>query len=214
MDLSARVFEAQLAEYSSARDEMLGAINNQHLALTFGTAALVAAYVAGFVSWQADIAPAIFFGIVPLSWWILTMWTGEVVRMLRAVEFCGDQERRINSEIRRADPTQVDALRWECWRREKHERTITWTYVSVAVLLLCTDAAAMACATVTAVQSDWSGWVVALVWLLLVVAGVPFAFWVRGVFQTWTAADVGMTDTPVTQFLRGGSPTEGQAGGI
>lgn len=204
MDLSSRVFEAQLAEYLSARDEMLGAINNQHLALTFGTAALVAAYVAGFVSWGADIAPAIFFGIVPLSWWILTMWTGEVVRMLRAVEFCGDQASVINTEIRRADSTQGDALRWERWRRDatKPERTVTWTYVSVGVLLLCTNAAAISCATATAFQRGWSSWLVALVWLALIVAGVPFGVWVLRIFQTWAGGDVGMPDTDVTRRAR------------
>jgi hypothetical protein len=201
MDLSERVFHAQLEDYISARDEVIGAISNQHMALTFGTGALVAAFGAGFLSWGKPIAPAIFVGIVPLSWWILTMWLGEVVRMLRAVEFCGDQEQILNESIRRQDPAQLAPLRWEQWRRRADTpwRTITWTYKSVGILLLCTNAAAMACWTVTAIQSHWEGWVIAMIWALALASGLPFVRWVLVTFQAWSAADVGMQSS---RFVR------------
>jgi hypothetical protein len=203
MDVSDRVFQAQLADYSSARDELVGAISNQHLALTFGTASLAAVFVAGFVSWEASIAPAIFFAIVPLSWWILVMWLGEVVRMLRAVEFCGAQEQVIDEAIGQADPEQASGLRWERWRREpgKPERTITWTYASVAVLLLCTNAAAMTCATVTSIRADWPAWLLALVWMFTLAVGMIFVRWVLRVFQGWVRRDVGMRPTSFTRIF-------------
>ena len=201
MDLSDRVFHAQLEDYISARGELVGAISNQHMALTFGTGALVAAFGAGFLSWAKPITPAIFIGIVPLSWWILTMWLGEVVRMLRAAEFCGDQEQILNESIRRQDPSQLDPLRWEGWRRKDDApwRTITWTYTSVALLLLCTNAAAMTCWTVTAIQSHWECWVIVVIWILALALGLPFVRWVLMTFQTWSAADVGM---PSSRFVR------------
>jgi hypothetical protein len=201
MDLTERVFDAQLQDYLSAREEMIGAIGNQHMALTFGTGALVAAFGAAFVSWGKPIAPAIFVGIVPLSWWILTMWVGEVVRMLRAVEFCGDQERILNESVRRQDPQQEDPLRWEQWRRSPDApwRTITWTYTSVAILLLCTNATAMACWTVTAAQSHWSRWVVAAIWIFVLASGITFVRWVLKTFQTWAKAGVGMRSTRFTR---------------
>jgi hypothetical protein len=201
MDLSDRVFHAQLEDYVSARDELMGAISNQHMALTFGTGALVAAFGAGFLSWAEPIAPAIFIGILPLSWWILTMWLGEVVRMLRAVEFCGDQEQILSESIRNQDPAQPDPIRWEQWRRSADApwRTITSTYTSVAILLLCTNVAALACWVVTARQSHWERWVIAAILVLVVAGGLAFGRWVLLTFQTWSAADVGM---PPSRFVR------------
>jgi len=178
---------------------MMGAISNQHMALTFGTGALIAAFGAGVLSWEKTIAPAIFIAIVPLSWWILTMWIGEVVRMLRAVEFCGDQEQLINESITRLDPSQPQALRWESWRRDEEApwRTSTWTYKSVALLLLLTNLAAGAGGTVTAVRNGWTNLVVALVWMLTLACGAYFARWVRKIYRRWTEnAEVGIPALP------------------
>jgi hypothetical protein len=203
VDLSERVFLARLEEHISARDELIAAIGNQHMALTFGTGALVAAFGAGFLSWAQPIAPAIFFGIMPLSWWILAMWLGEVVRMLRVVEFCGDQERILNDSIRGEDSGQPDPLRWEQWRRQDDApwRTVTWTYISVAILLLWTNVAALACGTVTAIQSDWSWWVIAAIWVFLLVSGFAFVRSVLITFQIWTAARVGMPSSRFAQVF-------------
>ncbi len=201
MDRSERVFEAQLAEHISARDELLSAINNQHTTLTFGSAALVAVFGAGFISWEQAIAPALFFALVPLSWWILTMWLGEVVRMLRAVEFCGDQEQILNQSLAPQPTDQAAPLRWESWRRKADApwRTVTSTYISVAVLLLFTNAAAMGCGTVTAIANDWATEIIVLIWLFAVAGGIGFARWVLVTFQIWSAAGVGM---PFSPFVR------------
>lgn len=199
-----RVFDARLAEHLSARDELLGAINNQHLALTFGTAALVAMFGAGFVAGSDKVAPAIFFAILPLSWWILAMWLGEVVRMLRAVEFCTEQEALINAEMKLSDPEGRVALRWESWRQDADTpwRTITWTYLSVGLFLGLTDLAALACGTIWALdKSHWITWVVVLVPALVAVAGIDVARRVLAIFQVWDVANIGMPKKPIIRWL-------------
>ena len=196
------VFQAQLAEHMSARDELLGAINNQHMALTFGTGALVAVFGAGFVVWSQTIAPAVFVGIVPLSWWILAMWLGEVVRMLRAVEFCTGQEELINQTIDASASHVLSPLRWESWRQDKQApwRTITWTYLSVGMLLAVTNIAALACYTVTAIQRHWSVWVIGAIWVLISILGGMVAWQVLSTFQRWGVTKVGMPQTRIIVF--------------
>ena len=191
--MSDRIFQARLGEYFSARDEIFRAISNQHTTLTFGTAALAAAFGAGFLSWHQSIAPAIFFGIVPLSWWILTMWLGEVVRMLRAVEFCTGQEEIVNASTPSGDPGNP-TLRWEQWRQDARApwRTISWTYLSVGLLLAFTNVAAITCATITAVHSRWASWVVVLVWASVLLGGSLLARWVVLTFERWSVLNVGM----------------------
>jgi hypothetical protein len=202
MDLSESVFQAQVADYISARDEVIGAIANQHMALTFGTGALVAAFGGAFVAWTKPVAPIIFIGIVPMSWWIFTMWLGEVVRMLRAVEFCGEQEEMLNESVRRRDPSQPKPLRLEGWRRQGPPwRTILWTYVSVGILILVTNVAALACWSVTACRSDWTGGVIIVTWAVVLLAGVPFARWVLMTFQRWASANVGMQTPRYVEFF-------------
>jgi hypothetical protein len=201
MEPSEFLFHAQLEDYRTIRDELLGAISNQHMALTFGTGALVAALGAGFLSWNQSVAPAIFFGVVPLSWWILTMWLGEVVRMLRAGQFCFDQEQLINESIRSLDPSLPNALRWESWVRQSSPpfQKVAWTYVSVALLFLFTNGVAMAGGTVTAIQDGWAAWVVTLAWALAVSFGLLFARWVLTVFQAWTRAGVTIPPSALAQ---------------
>lgn len=197
------VFQAQLAEHMSARDELLGAINNQHMALTFGTGALVAVFGAGFVVWSQTIAPAVFLGIVPLSWWILAMWLGEVVRMLRAVEFCTGQEEIINQSIQASTSSVSLPLRWEKWRQDERApwRTITWTYLSVGILLAVTNIAALACYTVTAFQRHWSAWIIGAIWVLVSILGGMVAWQVLSTFQRWGVTEVGMPQTPIINFF-------------
>jgi len=200
MDTSDRVFQARLGEYISSRDEIFRAIANQHTTLTFGTAALAAAFGAGFLSWHQSIAPAILFGIVPLSWWILMMWLGEVVRMLRAVEFCTEQEKIVNDSTPSGDPG-VPALRWEQWRQDADApwRTITWTYLSVGAALAVADVAALLCASITAHPSGWASWVVVLIWAAALLGGFFLARWVVLTFETWSVLNVGM---PLKRLLR------------
>lgn len=201
MDPSERVFHARLEEYRATRDEIIQSIHNQHLVLTFGTAAFLAAFGAGFVAWDKPVGAAIFFATAPLSWWILTMWSGEVVRMLRAAEFYDEQADLINDSIRALDPKQPAPLRWEKWRRDPDvpRRTIASTYISVAILLALTNLAAMACGTAAAIDAEWSRWTIAAAWGAVLLTGLPFVGWVQATFKTWSRAEVGL---PSSSALR------------
>jgi hypothetical protein len=122
-----------MAEYVSARDDLSSAIANQHYALTFGTASIVAVLVAGFLRWEHPADPLIFFAVAPVSAWVLAVWLAEVVRMLRPVQFCREQAALINAMFEDIDPDNPP-LRWEAWR-DAEENTITWTYVSIVAVL-------------------------------------------------------------------------------
>jgi hypothetical protein len=87
-----QVLQAQLAEYLSTRDEVISSISNQHLVLTFGTAAISGVFVAGCVMWDRPPGSLIFFSIPPIVVWVLMMWLAEVARMLRSVAFCREQD--------------------------------------------------------------------------------------------------------------------------
>ena len=146
------LFQARLAEHISARDEMISAISNQHLALTFGTASIVGVFVAGFLTWEQPANPAVFFAIAPLSAWVLAMWLAEVVRMFRPVAFCREQGALLNASIGVDDPDHPP-IRWESWRDQDSTRTITWTYISVVAVLAGAYVAGVSLGLVTA---HWS----------------------------------------------------------
>jgi hypothetical protein len=63
------------------------------------------------------------------------MWVAEVVRMLRSVEFCREQAVLINSSIAGSDPANPP-IRWEEWRDQEKARTVTWSYISVVLILV------------------------------------------------------------------------------
>ncbi len=128
------LFDARIAEYSSARDELFSAISNQHLVLTFGTASIVGVFVAGLLTWDEPVSWAVFLAVPPISAWILAMWLAEVVRMLRAVAFCRDQASVVNRSLG-LEEMDCPPLRWEAWRDQEPGRTVRWSYISVVVTL-------------------------------------------------------------------------------
>lgn len=200
MDMSERVFQARLEEYVSARDEMLGAISNQHLALTFGTASVVAVFVAGFAIWKQEAAPEVFFSIPLLGSWIVAMWLGEVVRMLRAVEFCTDQQRIINASLPIDDPDEPP-IRWEQWRSNHTAswRTITWTYKSVIATFFLVYIGGLTGGGFTASAAEWSTWVIVLLVVAYVVLGVVLLWRLWLTYKRWTTKEVGMPGRPTTR---------------
>lgn len=121
------------------------------------------------------------------------MWIGEVVRMLRAVEFCTGQEEIVNASTPSGDP-ENPALRWEQWRQDARApwRTISWTYLSVGLLLAFTNVATMICATITTVHNGWASWVVVLIWVVVLVSGLLLVRWVVLTFERWSILNVGM----------------------
>ena len=188
--------DAMVAEYVSARDEMIAAISNQHLALTFGTASIVAAFAAGFLTWDDPAAPGLFFAIAPLTTWVFIMWLGEVVRMLRAVEFCTAQADIVNALATPDEPV----LRWESWRAEKGQpqRTIQFTYLATAITLSGAYVGALACGAITG-ASGWGWWWVGpIIAVAAAIEGI-FLAWVNQIFRIWKSTDVGMQ--PLWQSL-------------
>jgi hypothetical protein len=177
-------FEAQLSEYVSARDEVLGAIGNQHLVLTFGTASIVGLFAAGFVEWSTRAAAPIFFAIGLLALWVGFIWLGEAVRMVRAAAFCVEQAEMINQGFGgRA------ALRWEEWRRERG--TIVWMYSLVVVALAGTDIASMVAGWTSGDRSlhGWPLWALILTTVLLAAASVVAATAFVKVALPWVEED-------------------------
>lgn len=172
------LFQARLAEHISARDEMISAISNQHLALTFGTASIVGVFVAGFLTWEQPANPAVFFAIAPLSAWVLAMWLAEVVRMFRPVAFCREQGALLNESIGVDDPDHPP-IRWELWRDQDPARTITWTYISVVVVMAGAYIAGTSLGLITAKWSFLPSFLVAVgfaLGLMAVLGGVARVF--------------------------------------
>ncbi len=185
--LTERLFQARLAEHVSARDEMISSISNQHLALTFGTASIVGVFVAGFLTWKQPANPAVFFAIPLLSAWVLAMWVAEVVRMLRAVEFCREQACIINESI------HAPGLRWEASRDRAAWRTITWTYISVPTVLSLSYLAGLALGLVTIRLPVLPTVGIAVTSVLMLAAVLGASFWI---FLKWIdpPSRVGMPD--------------------
>jgi hypothetical protein len=177
-----RLFQARLAEHVSARDEMISAISNQHLVLTFGTASIVAVMVAGFLTWKQPADPGIFLAVAPLSAWVLSMWLAEVVRMFRSVAFCREQADAINASIT-ANDHDYPPIRWESWRDDAGpSQTVIWTYASVVVAHSVFYAAGVALGLVVAKWSALVTVAITLVFalglgLLLAAVGKVFLHW-------------------------------------
>jgi hypothetical protein len=180
--MSDRLFQARLAEHVSARDEMISAISNQHLALTFGTASIVAVMVAGFLTWKQPADPGIFLAVAPLSAWVLSMWLAEVVRMFRPVAFCREQAKAINSIVT-IDDQGYPPIRWEAWRDADPTRTVTWTYASV---VMAHGLFYVAGVTLGLVVAEWSTGV-ALAVAVVFLGGLAALFLaVAKIFLRWT----------------------------
>ncbi|HEY5709883.1 MAG TPA: hypothetical protein VIS51_10840 [Solirubrobacterales bacterium] len=185
-----RVFEARLAEHVSARDELLGAISNQHLVLTFGSASIIGVFVAGFLTWEDPANWAIFFAIPPISAWVLAMWLAEVVRMLRAVAFCREQAAVINKSLE-VDQIDHPPIRWEAWRDQGPGRTITWSYISVVAVL---SGAFLTAAPLGLITANWTTCWTAFSAIAFAGGFAALLAAVHAVFRQWTrpASKVGM----------------------
>lgn len=180
-EASQRLFEARLAELVSARDELIGAISNQHLALTFGTASIVGVLVAGFLTWGDSANCAVFFAVPPISAWVLAMWLAEVVRMLRAVEFCREQAAVINASLGMAE-IEHPPIRWEAWRDQDPGRTIRWSYVSVVAAL---SGAFLAGSVLGLVTANWAPCWTTVVAVAFSAAFVTLLTFVFRVYRRW-----------------------------
>jgi hypothetical protein len=154
--------------------DVLGAIANQHLVLTFGIAAIAAVFVAGFAVGPGSQSGGLFLGAAALGIWVVILWLAEIVRMLRGVAFCREMEALINGLVGACDPP---ALFWESWKERELRRTLRWDYPSVLVMLSLSYSA---CCALGVVRGDWSATADVLI---SVAAGVLLALTWLGVVQ-------------------------------
>jgi hypothetical protein len=104
--------------------------------------------------------------------------------MLRAVQFCREQERLVNAVVGVADP-ENPPLRFEAWRAQKDDppRTITWPYVSVVAILAGAYLAGVALGLWV---GDWAWWTKAAVGLAVVALLGLYLRWVLSFAVKWS----------------------------
>lgn len=117
--------ELAIAEYEALRAEILTTMETQQGALRFGTAALSILAVGAFNVWDETLVTTVAFLFVApfISKLVLTIWIGEVTRMMRA----GDHLRRIEDTLREAFPEMPSPImRWETGLRDRASATTRW----------------------------------------------------------------------------------------
>jgi len=163
-----------LQEYTALRAEVTTAMQTQHATLAFGSATLGLLAAGGFqlIDDPASLA-LVFVGAVPLiSLLIVSIWLGELARMMRA----GRQLHLIEQELKRSIPDAPGPVfNWEQSLQGSDksswlERQYQFSYHAVVVMFAVVAAASIAFAMY---QVAWSsGWmIVGIAELVLVLAG-------------------------------------------
>lgn len=90
-----------LEEYKALRAEILTTMQTQQSTLTIGTAALGIIAAGAFNLWDEPfVATILFLGVAPfLSMLVLTIWIGEVTRMMRAGSYLQQFEATIHTAV-------------------------------------------------------------------------------------------------------------------
>ena len=123
-------------EYKTLRNESLASMQTQQSILRFGTAAIAVVIATGFNLWgKSPLPEMVFLLFIPsISYLVLTIWMGEIARMMRAGIFLVKLEEKINKEF----GDKPKALTWENWLREtQHDRKtpqLRWNYYSIIFL--------------------------------------------------------------------------------
>ena len=123
-------------EYKTLRNESLASMQTQQSILRFGTAAIAVVIATGFNLWEKSPLPEmVFLLFIPaISYLVLTIWMGEIARMMRAGIFLVKLEEKINKEF----GDKPKALTWENWLRETRHNGKTpqlrWNYYSIIFL--------------------------------------------------------------------------------
>ncbi len=125
-----------IEEYKTLRNESLASMQTQQSILRFGTAAVAVLIATGFSLWEKSPLPEIILllAIPSISYLILTIWMGEVARMMRAGMFLVELENKINKEFN----DKPKALTWEHWLRDTQHSGKTpqlrWDYYGIIAL--------------------------------------------------------------------------------
>ncbi len=130
--------EVSLEEYKTLREEVLASMSHQHSIITYGTAAVGIVLTGGLNLWKdALLLGVILLGIIPIiSYLVLVVWMGEVIRMNRAGFFLTGLENRINE----AFPDCPNVLTWEntvrTRKKENRLSQVFWNYISIIGLFI------------------------------------------------------------------------------
>jgi hypothetical protein len=113
-----------IEEYKTLRNESLLSMQTQQSTLRAGTAAVSVIIASGFSLWDSIelLSEIIFLAFVPIiCYLVLTIWMGEVLRMMRAGKYLSDLENKINKKLKE----KPEALIWENSLRKKDAKTKT-----------------------------------------------------------------------------------------
>lgn len=125
-----------IEEYKTLRSESLASMQTQQSILRFGTAAIAVVIATGFSLWEKSPLPEmVFLFFIPsIGYLVLTIWMGEVARMVRVGIFLVRLEEKINKEF----SDKPKALTWENWLREiQHDGKtpqLRWNYYAIISL--------------------------------------------------------------------------------
>jgi hypothetical protein len=172
-----------LKEYEALRAEILATMDTQQGTLRFGTAALSILAVGAFNVWEDKLVTTLAFLFVApfLSKLVITIWMGEVTRMMRA----GDHLKRVEDRFHELFPEMPKpVMSWETSLRDptsattRWKRHYEWNYLAIVLMFWSIAVASMA----LGVYQGLSGGLPisdAGVWAL---AGVVFLASVGGLF--------------------------------
>jgi hypothetical protein len=131
--------ELALEEYRALRGEIIATMETQDGGLRFGVAALGIVSAAGFNVWDDTAAAAlIFLVVVPfVSVVVLTVWMGEVTRMMRAGRHILKLEEVFDQRI---EDLPSPIMKWETRLRDpdsdvtRWERHYEWNYHAIVLM--------------------------------------------------------------------------------
>jgi hypothetical protein len=131
--------ELALAEYEALRAEILTTMETQVGTLRFGTAALSILVVGAFSIWDDMLVTtlAFLFAVPFVSNLVLTIWIGEVTRMMRA----GDHLKEVEDTFHNRFPAlPAPVMKWETNLRNptagrtRWKRHYEWNYLAIVLM--------------------------------------------------------------------------------
>lgn len=141
--------ELALAEYEALRAEVLTTMETQVATLRFGMAALSLLVIGAFSIWEDMLVTtlAFLFAVPFVSKLALTIWIGEVTRMMRA----GDHLKEVEDTFHDSFPAlPKPVMQWETNLRNptagrtRWKRHYEWNYLAIVLMFWSIAAASMA----------------------------------------------------------------------
>jgi hypothetical protein len=166
-----------VTEYQAVRAEILTTMQTQQGALQFGTAALSILVVGALNVWEDKLITTVaFLVVVPfLSNLVVTIWIGEVTRMMRA----GDHLQRVEERFREVLPEMPEpVMRWETALRARTSPTTRWkthyewNYLAIIFMFWSIAVAAMGLGVY---RGTSGGMPISAVWVWLIGAAIFLA---------------------------------------